>query len=515
VILFNGCDGRWSPTACSGVLALGGLGWNSGQTKVVNGVTFVRARAGFVSFNPYAACSFGDACNVQEITTHELGHALGLGHSALTDPTMYGFAHFDGRCAGLRQDDRDGMTFIYPSSTQTWVLTVRSANPASGVSITVSPNDVGGMGTGSTQFTRTYNDTTVVTLTAPSTASGHPFVKWLRNGLDDTTNLSTSVTMLSNVIMTAVYKGRPVKFDIDGDVKADLGFYRNGLWGMLKSSQAYSFGAAQFASWGGSGLPPLTADFDGDAKADLVHIVPPAGGQSAAYAVLKSSTNYDFGQAQFFPAGFPSVGDTPVVGDFDGDGKADPGVWRASTAVWIIPLSSMNYSSLLFTQWGANGDVPIVGDFDLDGRDDIGFYRNGLWGVLKSSQSYSFGAAQFFSWGGAGMAPITGDFDGDGKCDIGHVVPPAGGQSAVFAILKSSTNYDFGQGLFVPAGFPVLGDTPTVSDFDGDGKSDPGVWRSSAGIWLIPLSSTNYASVFVTQWGQSGDTSIPNRPNEP
>jgi len=48
------------------------------------------------------------------------------------------------------------------------------------------------------------------------------------------------------------------------------------------------------------------------------------------------------------------------VGDFDGDGKADPGIWRSSEGVWIIPLSSGGYSTFLFSQWGVSGDVPAL-----------------------------------------------------------------------------------------------------------------------------------------------------------
>src|SRR5436305_396270 len=114
-----------------------------------------------------------------------------------------------------------------------------------------------------------------------------------------------------------------------------------------------------FFSWGGSGLQPVSGDFDGDGKADIGYMVPPSGGQSAAYAILLSSRSYSFasGQPLFVPAGYPSLGDTPVVGDVDRDGKADAGIWRESQGVWIIALSSADYASYIFAQWGQPGDI--------------------------------------------------------------------------------------------------------------------------------------------------------------
>jgi hypothetical protein len=105
---------------------------------------------------------------------------------------------------------------------------------------------------------------------------------------------------------------------------------------------------------------------------------------------------------------------------------------------------------------------------------------------------------------------MTAGFDGDGKADIGSIVPPANGQSAGYSSLKSSANYAFTKALFVLAGFPVLGDTPVVGDFDGDGRDDPGIWRESQGVWIVPRSSSNYTSFIFSQWGRARGIAFPN-----
>jgi hypothetical protein len=100
-ISFNNCDNysAFSPPAgssCSGVLAAAGIiNYSLWQTRVVNGITFYKALEGNLSFNPYAACYFTNSCNVAEVATHELGHALGFGHSLDAGATMYAYAHFD------------------------------------------------------------------------------------------------------------------------------------------------------------------------------------------------------------------------------------------------------------------------------------------------------------------------------------------------------------------------------------------------------------------------------------
>jgi len=84
-------------------------------------------------------------------------------------------------------------------------LTVSSQNPSVGVPITVSPADTSGNTNGVTQFQRRYFNNTSVTLSAPASASGNVFEKWLKNGTDFSTNSSITFNITANDNYSAFY----------------------------------------------------------------------------------------------------------------------------------------------------------------------------------------------------------------------------------------------------------------------------------------------------------------------
>ncbi len=87
-------------------------------------------------------------------------------------------------------------------------LTVDST-PGRNVPITVSRADNNNLQDGSTRFTRIYNHNTKVTVTAPASADGESFQGWLLNGVPFSNSRTVTVTLASEISLTAVYGQKP------------------------------------------------------------------------------------------------------------------------------------------------------------------------------------------------------------------------------------------------------------------------------------------------------------------
>jgi hypothetical protein len=226
-------------------------------------------------------------------------------------------------------------------------------------------------------------------------------------------------------------------------------------------------------------------DFDGDGKADI-GVFRPATGQ---WFGLASSTNFTTSATLTFGG----AGDIPVPGDYDGDGIGDVAVYRPSNGTWYIRYSSSG--SLGTIAWGAGGDIPVLGDFDGDGKTDIAVFRpsDGTWYIVYSGT----GTGVALVWGGAGDIPVPGDYDGDGLTDLAVLRPSDGTWYIRYTATPTSAALVWGG----------VGDIPVPGDYDGDGKTDIAVFRPSDGTWYIRYTATPTSAALV--FGAEGDIPVP------
>jgi hypothetical protein len=218
----------------------------------------------------------------------------------------------------------------------------------------------------------------------------------------------------------------------------------------------------------------------------------------------------------------------PVPGDFDGDGLADPAVYRPSTGTWFALRSSAGYSygDYLVEPWGVPGVVPMPGDYDGDDKTELAIYNPagyfgsapaGNWNIRYSSNGFNIETATWYPFPylnyTAQSVPLLGDFNGDRRSDFVTWRPDTAEWSVQLTDwrIPSRLPNEFPGGEYnghYQWGLP--GDVPLTADFDRDGLADLAVWRPSNGVWYVRQSSVDYsrATPLVFQWGLPGDIPI-------
>ena len=228
------------------------------------------------------------------------------------------------------------------------------------------------------------------------------------------------------------------------------------------------------------------------------------------------------------PAAPTALGATALVGDWDGDGKQEPGWFRDGR----IALARADGTTTRY-RYGTAGDVPVVGDWDGDGVDTVAVFRRGSWylrdapgggatdrivrfgrsgdrpvagrwrggrvdgiGVVRTGTWYvHYGAAGphvdlRYAWGRASDVPLVGDWDGNGTDSPGLV---RGNRwyltAAVGAPVRVTAQTAFGR---------ASGDVPVQGDWDGNRTSTPGVVRGTTFYERALLASGGATSVAFT-----------------
>lgn len=239
---------------------------------------------------------------------------------------------------------------------------------------------------------------------------------------------------------------RPIAGDFNGDGVDEVGVYVAGEWFIDLNGNGRWDAGDLWARLGDKDDLPVVGDWDGDGKDDIGIFGPAWEGDSRAIAhepglpdpdnaltgfeknvpptpeeatdgarLLKRSAAgamradlidhvFEYGQA----------GDTPVTGDFNGDGIPSIGVFQAGEWALDVDGDGRWSDADIALTFGREGDIPLVGDFNGDGVADVGVFRSGKF-LLDTNGNRELDAAdQVFELGGAGASPVVGDFNGDG-----------------------------------------------------------------------------------------------------
>jgi FG-GAP-like repeat len=320
--------------------------------------------------------------------------------------------------------------------------------------------------------------------------------------LDVNMDGKTDVALSRRTNNFSLYSGSSALFsrtenDFDTDGRTDLSVFRPsvGDWFLQRSTQGFLA-----AHWGISSDKPVPADYDGDFKTDIaVWRENGYGDPDRSYFFILQSSNNTFRQEQF-----GRVGDIPAVaGDWDGDGKADVAVYRSGAGAgeqsfFFYRPSATAGVDFRPVWWGISGDQPVRGDFDGDGRLDPAVFRqsDATWYILQSSN----GQPLYQSWGLASDRRVPADYDGDGKTDFAVFRPTDG----VWYILGSQT------GTPSYRQWGLSSDVLTPGDFNGDGKAEAAVYRPSEQRWYIPPCAV--FNGINTKFGTSGDAAVTTAP---
>jgi len=271
-----------------------------------------------------------------------------------------------------------------------------------------------------------------------------------------------------------------------------IGVYQNGAWYLdylgegtwTANTKAYGFGA--------SGFTPVIGDWNKDGKTKI--------------GVYKDGAWYlDYLGEGMWTAntkayGFGAPGFTPVIGDWNGDDRDKIGVYK--DGAWYLDyLGNGTWTATTKAYgFGAPGFTPVIGDWNGDGRDKIGVYKDGAWYLDYLGNGTWTATTKAYGFGASGFTPIIGDWNGDGRDKIG--------------VYKDGAWYlDYlGNGTWTSntkvysVGAP--GYTPVIGDWNGDGRGKVGVYKD--GAWYLDYlgNGTWTATTKVYSFGAPGFTPL-------
>jgi hypothetical protein len=263
--------------------------------------------------------------------------------------------------------------------------------------------------------------------------------------------------------------------DVNGDGKLDLifgpqTFPSAAIITVLPGTGNGTFGAPIGSVTVKAAVPPLTGDFNGDGKRDLV-----------LGNILFGNGDGTFTLGPVAPGANDPTGNF-AVGDFNKDGKDDIAVYTPNGISIDLSNGDGTFTPFGPTYAGINGAFTLdVTDIDGDGNLDLvvgtgqsGIYLpptngQGIMMILMGNGDGTFRGAPDYphaAGGGPHGAFAAGDFNNDGNIDVLSIASQQGG-----GLLLLTGN---GKGTLTPqtSNTSVVPSFVAAADINGDGKLD-------------------------------------------
>ncbi|OGD18269.1 MAG: hypothetical protein A2W03_14100 [Candidatus Aminicenantes bacterium RBG_16_63_16] len=372
------------------------------------------------------------------------------------------------------------VAFPYAGTKQ---LAVKATN--SGTAVTVSPNDVSGYGSGTTDFTRNYLDGTAVTLTAAATSGSLSFQKWYLDGAEHATTATTTVTMNAIHTALAVY-GVDLGEAVD-NTALSWGTEGKGWYGQTTTYYAGN-DAAQSAVITHNEETAMATTVLGPGTVTWQWRISSEASYDYAYFYIDSNWSWRYSGigsswylvTQAIPAG---------VHTLRWSYKKDESVSSGSDCAWVDAvtytngrdwqiLSGVNPQASMRVNVDGTGAEELAGDFGSTG---LWLYGSGSWQILSGVNPDGTVAADV---DGNGTQEIIGDFGATGLWIY---------NTGAWQILSG-----------------VNPDGVIAADVDGNGTQDIvgdfgtlGLWTWAAGVWS-QLSAVNPEAVLAANLNGAG-----------
>ncbi len=239
------------------------------------------------------------------------------------------------------------------------------------------------------------------------------------------------ISYAAKVDLSAVLDPRSVAIgDLDSDGKADLAVTSSNGVSIFRNTGtpgAISYAARIDFATGSSPFSVAIGDLDGDGKADLavtirygVSILRNTGTPGSISYAAKSDFNTSSGISTS-----PSI----VIGDLDGDGRADLAMANYYYSLVSVLHNSGAPGTINFTGFGGgvgtgpNPKSVAIGDLDGDGKADLAVVSDGSNTVSVFRNTGTPGTISYttktdFATGVNPRSLAIGDLDGDGKADL-------------------------------------------------------------------------------------------------